>query len=192
MTATRTADLINAQDATLYGIEGEFRAELGRGFYALGAFGWMDGEYDEFIVEDNQIVDFQEVIVTRDLSDTEVVRGSPYTYSIAIGKTQVLVSGGTVNAQAGWAFRGRLFNTLDTVRASRQGKYGLLDARISWAMAKRADGRFPVGHEPAGPPLLSHRGGPLVRRQPLRHHHQVLGRAAPVRLGGELSNGPLV
>ena len=130
-----TADLINAQDATLHGIEGEFRAELGGGFYTLGAFGWMDGEYDEFSVQDNQIVNFQEVIVTRDLSETEVVRGSPYTYSVAIGKNQALASGGAVNAQVGWAFRGRLFNTLETARSSRQGKYGLLDARLTWALA---------------------------------------------------------
>ena len=130
-----TADLINAQDATLYGVEGEFRAELGAGFYTLGSFGWMDGEYDEFTVQDNQLVNFQEVITTRDLSDTEVVRGAPYTYSFAIGNNQALADGGTLNAQVGWAFRGRLFNTLETVRSSRQGKYGLLDARVSWALA---------------------------------------------------------
>ena len=129
-----TADLINAQDATLYGVEGEFRAELGGGFYALGAFGWMGGEYEEFTVQDNAIVNLQEVIITRDLSDSEVVRGSPYTYSLAIGKNQVLDGGNTLNAQVGWAFRGRLFNTLEASRSSRQGKYGLLDARASWSL----------------------------------------------------------
>ena len=136
-----TADLINAQAATLYGIEGELRAELGSGFYALAVFGWMGGEYDEFTVQDNAIVNLQEVIVTRDLAGTEVVRGSPYTYSLAVGKNQTLTNGGAVNAQLGWAFRGRLFNTLETVRSSRQGKYGLLDARVTWQWA---DGRTAV------------------------------------------------
>ena len=49
-----------------------------------------------------------------------------------MGKTQVFNNGATMNAQVGWAFRGRTYNTLETVRASRQGKYGLLDARIVW------------------------------------------------------------
>ena len=129
-----TADLINAQDATLYGVEGEVRAELPAGFYALGTFGWMDGEYDEFTVQDNAIVNLQEVIITRDLSETEIVRGAPYTYSIAIGRNQVMAGGSSLNTQVGWAFRGRTFNTLETSRSSRQGKYGLLDARASWAL----------------------------------------------------------
>ncbi len=128
-----TADLINAQEATLYGVEAEFRAELPGGWYALGSYGWVDGEYDEFTVQDNQIgppPDFVETIITRDLSDTTVVRGAPYTYSIAVGNTHVFNDGSSLTGQVGWAFRGRTYNTLETVRSSRQGKYGLLDARF--------------------------------------------------------------
>ena len=129
-----TADLINAQEATLYGFEGEFRAELPAGFYALGSFGILDGEYDEFNVQDNLTdpVTGVEVIVTRDLSHTEVVRQSPVTYSIAVGNHQALGNGGTLNAQLGWAFRTRTYNTLETQRSSRQGKYGLMDGRVVW------------------------------------------------------------
>ena len=74
------------------------------------------------------------LIVERDLSDTEAIRGAPYTYSMALGKTQVLANGGTVAGQVGWAFRGRSYNTLETRQSSRQGKYGLLDARFVWAL----------------------------------------------------------
>ena len=44
----------------------------------LGSFGILDGEYDEFTVQDNltDLVTGEEIILTRDLSDTEVVRGS--------------------------------------------------------------------------------------------------------------------
>ncbi len=132
-----TADLINAQEATLYGYEGEFRAELPLNWYVQGSFGWINGEYDEFTVEDNLIggpPDFLETIVVRDLSDTEVVRGAPYTYSIALGKNHIFDNGSMFNGQVGWAFRGRTFNTLETADSSRQGKYGTLDARLSYTL----------------------------------------------------------
>ncbi len=131
-----TADLLNAQKATLYGFEGEVRAELPAGFYMLGSFGILDGEYDEFTVQDNltDLVTGEELILTRDLSDTEVVRGSPTTFSIALGQHRTFGDGGTLNAQLGWAFRGRIYNTLETLRSSRQGKYGLLDGRVVWTL----------------------------------------------------------
>ena len=47
---------------------------------------------------------------------------------------QALANGATLNAQLGWAFRGRTYNTLETQRSSRQGKYGLLDARLAWTL----------------------------------------------------------
>ena len=130
-----TADLINAQEATLFGVEGEFRVELPAGWYTQGTFGWMNGEYDEFTVLDNLgLLGQAPVIVERDLSHTETIRGAPYTYSLALGKTQVLANGGVLAGQVGWAFRGRLYNTLETRQSSRQGKYGLLDARFVWAL----------------------------------------------------------
>ena len=130
-----TADLINAQQATLFGIEGEFRVELPANWYTQGVFGWMNGEYDEFTVLDNLSgPGLVPMIVERDLSDTEAVRGAPYTYSLAVGKTQVLGNGGTLAGQVGWAFRGRSYNTLETLQSSRQGKYGLLDARFVWSL----------------------------------------------------------
>ena len=130
-----TADLINAQEATLFGVEGEFRVELPANWYTQGTFGLMNGDYDEFTVQDNLgMLGQAPLIVERDLSDTEAIRGAPYTYSMALGKTQVLANGGTVAGQVGWAFRGRSYNTLETRQSSRQGKYGLLDARFVWAL----------------------------------------------------------
>lgn len=126
-----TADLINAQEATLYGLEGEFRAELPDGFYVLGSFGILDGEYEEFNVQDNGVdLNFEPIVIQRDLSHTEVVRVSPVTYSIAVGNSRTLANGASLNAQLGWAFRGRTYNTLEALRSSRQGKYGLLDGRL--------------------------------------------------------------
>ena len=126
-----TVDVINAQKATFYGIEGEFRAELDAGFYVLGTFGVLGGEYDEFTVLDTG----------EDLSDTELVRGPPYTLTIAVGKHHTFAGGSSLNAQVGWSGRGRTYNTLETVDSSRQKAYGLLDARVVWTLP---DGRTSV------------------------------------------------
>ncbi len=138
------ADLINAQKATLYGVEGEFRAELGAGFYVLGTFGVLGGKYDEFTVLDNLVGPapaFEQIITERDLSDTELVRGSPYTLTIAVGKHHTFAGGSSLNAQVGWSGRGRTYNTLETLDSSRQKAYGLLDARVVWTLP---DGRTSV------------------------------------------------
>ena len=132
-----TADLINAQEATLYGFEGELRAELPANWYVQGSFGWIDGEYDEFTVEDNVIggpPDFIESVEIRDLSDTKMIRGAKYTYSVAVGKNTVFDNGSSLNGQIGWAFRSRTYNTLEAHDSSRQGKYGLLDASFVWTL----------------------------------------------------------
>lgn len=142
-----TADLINAQQATLQGVEGTFRAELPANWHLQGNFGVMSGGYDEFTVEDNQVVIDPdtgltvEQTITRDLKDTEVVRGPDHTYSVALGKTLIFGDGATLTGQVGWSFRGRSYNTLETFPSSRQGKYGLMDATLAWFSA---DGKYSI------------------------------------------------
>ena len=130
-----TVDVINAREATLYGLEGEMRAELPAGFYVLGSFGLLDGEYEEFTVLDNlpgPPPDFTEIITERDLKDSELIRGSPSTLSIALGKHHRFANGSTMNVQVGWASRGRSYHTLEALRTSRQDDFGLLDGRLVW------------------------------------------------------------
>ena len=130
-----TADLINAQEATLYGFEGEFTLLLDN-WLLTANFGVVDGEYDEFTVQDNLVdANFQPISVTRDLSDTEMIRGAPYTYGLSASYTAQLAGGGHVVPQLGWYQRGRTYNTLETYRTSRQGAYGLLDGRVTWSLA---------------------------------------------------------
>ena len=136
-----TVDLINAQRAILRGVEAETRIRLPGGFRLTGAVGRLDGEYDEFTVRDNLIggpPDFAETVVVRDLSDTELVRGSPTTYSVGAGWFRALPGGVLLDARAGYAYRGRVYFTLDASEASRQGGYGLFDARVSatWPRAR--------------------------------------------------------
>jgi outer membrane receptor protein involved in Fe transport len=61
-----------------------------------------------------------------------VIRGPPYTYSVSVAKDFNFDAGDSVTAQVGWSFRGRRYDNLESPPHSRQEKYGLLDARITW------------------------------------------------------------
>jgi len=131
-----TADLINAQKATIEGIEFEIQANPFAGLYITASAGFIDGDYDEFSTIDTEFVigpggEFIETEFINDFSDIEFVGGAPVTYSIS-AQYEFETQAGTIAAGAGWAFRGRTYNTLRRFKSSRQGKYGLLDGRIRW------------------------------------------------------------
>lgn len=131
------ADFLNAQQATLYGIEMEFRFTLTDMWYLSGSAGWMDGRYDEFTVQDELFgppPTYTPMTRVRDLSDSEAVRGSPHTMSIGLSHLRSLANGSLVSGSIGWAHRGRTYFTLATSPRSRQGSYGLLDARLEWQL----------------------------------------------------------
>ncbi|MBX3705744.1 MAG: TonB-dependent receptor [Pseudomonadales bacterium] len=130
-----TADLINAQEAALYGAEAEITFMPTPDWLFTGAFGWIDGEYDQFLVQDNLVDEnFNPIIVTRDLSDADIIRGPPYTLSVSAAYTAALAGGHELVSQVGWYQRGRMYNTLETFSISKQEGYGLLDARITWRL----------------------------------------------------------
>ena len=132
-----TADLINAQEATIEGIEGEIVATPWDGWFFTASFGFLDGEYDEFTTVDTRGDGVIEPVVefVNDFSDTEFVGGAPYTYNIGIAYEHFTENMGSITTQVGWAYRGRTYNTLRRLKSSRQGKYGLLDGRIRWQLA---------------------------------------------------------
>lgn len=132
-----TADLINAQKAEIWGVEGEIKVVPADGWLLTAAIGWIDGEYDEFTVLDNSTgppPDNLPILTARDLSDTKVIRGAPYTASVSVSYTHYVDGGGDLTSQIGWSQRGRTYNTLETVRSSRQEAYGLLDGRVNWVL----------------------------------------------------------
>lgn len=132
-----TADLINAQKAQLWGIEGDVQWVPARGWLIMGSFGWIDGKYKEFTVLDNRTgppPDNLPIIEERDLSDTKVIRGAPYTFSLSAAYTYYMSGGGELTGQLGWSQRGRQFSTLETVESSKQKAYGLMDGRLTWLL----------------------------------------------------------
>ena len=133
-----TADLINAQKAKLWGIEGDLQWVPANGWLLMGSFGWIDGEYDKFTVVDNATGPPPEnlpIFVERDLSDTKVVRGAPHTVSVSAAYTHYFAGGSNLSGQLGWAHKGRTYNTLETHDSSRQEAYGLMDGRLTWVLA---------------------------------------------------------
>jgi iron complex outermembrane receptor protein len=137
-----TADLINAQEATLYGLEGEFTYAPDDAWLFMASFGVIDGEYEDFTVQDNLVdEDFNPIVVTRDLSDTEIVRSAPLTVGLSASYTMAFSGNQELATQLGWFYRDRTFNTLETYKTSRQSGYGLLDGRVTWRLG---DGRTSV------------------------------------------------
>ncbi|HIG42744.1 MAG TPA: TonB-dependent receptor [Gammaproteobacteria bacterium] len=127
--------ILNAQEATLFGFETELTLVPAEGWLITGAHGYIHGEYDEFSVLDVSVGPpplLLETTELRDISDTKVVRGSPYTYSLSVLKDHNFSNGHNVTAQVGWSFRGRRYDDLETPLHSRQRKYGLMDARLTW------------------------------------------------------------
>ncbi len=130
--------ILNAQEATLMGLEADFIFVFGNGWSVAGSYGYVHGEYDEFTVVDVEFgppPQLEETVVVRDISDTKVIRGSPYTYSIGITKQFNFDRGDSLIATLGWSFRGRRYDDLEAPAHSYQPKYGLADARFVWTMA---------------------------------------------------------
>ena len=131
-----TAAVINAQDATLEGVELEMVALLGDNLALNSTIGFLSGDYDEFIVQD-QDTDAITGITTytdRDLTETELVTGSPETVSVGITWTLQLNGGNSLVTNVGAAYAGRQYNTLESADTSRQPGRTLIDARITWSL----------------------------------------------------------
>ena len=134
-----TADLINAQQASLQGTEAELRWVPGENWQLTAALGTLGGHYDEFSIQDNAVdpETQQPIVITRDLSDSEFVRNPDYTLSLSGSYTFYLSDGGQVAAQLGISQFGRSYSTLETLEISKQEPYALVDGRVTWTLSNQ-------------------------------------------------------
>ena len=135
-----TADLINAQEATLTGVEVEMLAQLSESWAMTLTWGHLDGQYDVFTVNDNIFdpVTFTESIVVRDLSGTGFGAGDDGvsdTFDISFINTISLDSGGDVVSSIGLSRYDSAYQTLLNVPSSLAPAYNLVDGRITWNLA---------------------------------------------------------
>ena len=136
-----TADIINAQKATLQGFEMDFQWTPVDNLYLTGSFGYLDGEYDEFSLIDvvgYDVLTQETQTQLTDYSHLEFVSGAPSNWSLHAAYEIPMDSGATFTAMAGWSHRGRIYHTLQLHETSKQDAYGLLDARFTWDLANGA------------------------------------------------------
>ena len=132
-----TADLINAQKATLNGFEMEMQATPIENLYLTASMGYIGGDYDEFTTVDTRLIGVAPNIVSEefinDFGYLDFAGGSNWSlhgaYEIPMN------SGGLVTIGAGWSHRGDSYNTLKQYETSKQEAFGLLDARIVWDLS---------------------------------------------------------
>ena len=136
-----TADIINAEEAKIQGIELELLAQLSNSWAMTMTYGLMDGKYNSFTVDDYSYdpTTFVTTITQRDLSDTPFGysgdNGKSHTFDMAFIHTQSLSSGANVVSQIGLTKRDNSWGTLRHTPGSDLPGYSLLDGRITYSLA---------------------------------------------------------
>ena len=135
-----TADIINAKEAKIEGIELELLAQLTDSLAMTMTYGFMDGKYNSFTVDDYTYdpTTFVTTITQRDLSDTPFGysgdNGKSHTFDMALIHTQTLSSGANVMSQIGLTKRDNSWGTLRHTPGSDMPGYSLVDGRITYAL----------------------------------------------------------
>ena len=136
-----TADLVNAQEATLQGLEIEALMQLTDSLVMTAMVATNDGSYDEFIIMDNVTntaadgsLSFSQV--ERDITSTQFGgNAKPITWDINFIHTMDLSGGGDIQSSIGMSYQDEINYTLANVPSAQAGDYQLVDVRITWNLA---------------------------------------------------------
>ena len=138
---TPIADLVNAQEATLEGREFEILAQLSDSLVLTAMLATFEGEYDEFIIEDNTTVtnadgSLSTLVVERDITDTGFGGNDDrLTWDVSLIHTYDLGDGSDIQSTIGISYHDEENYTLEDVPSSVADDYELVDARITWNLA---------------------------------------------------------
>ena len=138
---TPIADLVNAQEATLEGMEFEVLAQLSDSLVLTAMLATFEGEYDEFIIQDNTSVanadgSLSTIVVERDISDTGFGGNDDrLTWDVSLIHTYDLGDGSDIQSTIGISYHDEENYTLEDVPSSVADDYELVDARITWNLA---------------------------------------------------------
>ena len=133
-------NLFNAQQSTLKGYEVELSGAPGEGWLVTGTYGYLNGNYDKFLVTDTSFdpVTFEDVTEVRDLSDISFLQHTPNrSWNVSVAKEFNLSDGGSLTTQVGYNHRGRFYSSAALTRLERHRAepLGMVDARMRWDMA---------------------------------------------------------
>ena len=132
-----TADLINAQEAHLYGIEVEIIAAPTDDLTFGASWGYLDGKYKQFDVQDNLLdpVTGEGIIVDRDLTNVDPIKTPDVTLTLSGSYVWHMDGGHNLAAHLGANYTSRSWNSLENKLASKQDPLWLMDARVTWTAA---------------------------------------------------------
>ena len=132
-----TADIVNANEADLAGLEFELAAQLSDNWTLTMTYGLLDGEYNDFSVVDTLYdpATFVSTDVLRDLTSTPFGgsgdNGRSYTFDIGLIHDQTLSDGTSVTSQISLNKQDNVWGTLEHVPGSNAPGYNLVDGRIA-------------------------------------------------------------
>ena len=132
-----TADIVNANEADLAGLEFELAAQLTDNWTLTMTYGLLDGEYNDFSVVDTLYdpATFVSTDVLRDLTSTPFGgsgdNGRSYTFDIGLIHDQTLSDGTSVTSQISLNKQDNVWGTLEHVPGSNAPGYNLVDGRIA-------------------------------------------------------------
>ena len=132
-----TADIINAAEADLSGLEFELAAQLTDNLALTMTYGLLDGEYNDFNVIDTLYdpATFVSTDVLRDLTATPFGgsgdNGKSNTFDIGLIHDQTLSDGTSVTSQVSLNKQDNVWGTLEHVPGSNAPGYTLVDGRIA-------------------------------------------------------------
>ena len=137
------ADLINAEQADIRGLEMEMTAHPLDGLVLTATVGLIDPDYRDFEIDDiiADIATGESRVQTTDFSSRDFIEIPRHQFSASAAYTLPLDRFGDLTMRADWSYFGRTYYTLDNLDTSRQNKYGLLAGRMSWALP---DGRTEI------------------------------------------------
>jgi len=134
-----TADLINAQEAQIKGLELEVLGQLTDALSIAISAGYIEGDYKKFTVEDNAIEtnpdtgEITESIVVRDLSDVEFGNnGDELSFDVSLLHIMDLGNNGDITSSLGYSYKDDQYSTLRNTPSSFEPSYWLLDSRVTW------------------------------------------------------------
>ena len=132
-----TADIINAKEADLQGLEFEFVAQLNDNLALTMTYGLLDGEYNDFSVIDTLYdpATFVSTDVLRDLTSTPFGYsgddGKSNTFDIGLIHDTTLSNGSAMTSQISLNRQDKSWGTLEHVPGSSMPGYNLIDGRVS-------------------------------------------------------------
>jgi iron complex outermembrane receptor protein len=129
--------LINAQEAHLYGIEVEIIAAPTDDLTFGASWGYLDGKYKQFDVQDNLLdpVTGEGIIVDRDLTNVDPIKTPDVTLTLSGSYVWHMDGGHNLAAHLGANYTSRSWNSLENKLASKQDPLWLMDARVTWTAA---------------------------------------------------------